>query len=161
LRNVLSMRSVRLCQKIIFFISYFFACFLNSPYLRFLRSASVYFFVPFLVTMISWVHAKNALTNFSSSAFPFLVWWLQCIKNRFCKLYFFSIKKLYTKHAVNILSAPPLTAIISFSLGHTLFFNTSKYICLWVDVSEMFFISFIVPVFSHVFFINIRFEIFQ
>jgi hypothetical protein len=52
------------------------------------------------------------------------------------------MKKLYIKHEANILSAPQLTATITFSLGSTWFFNVSKYHCSCVSVREMFFICF-------------------
>ena len=154
------MRSVRLCPKIIWSIWCFFACFLNSSYLRFLSCHSVYFksFSFGLFTMISWVPAKNFIMNCSSVIFPFLVQWLQCIKNRFCKSYLFFKKKLYIKHAVNMLSAPPLTATISFCLGCTLLLSRLKHVCRCTDFMVMFLIHLIVPVFFHDLFINIGFE---
>ena len=159
-KNVLSIRSVRLCPKINWLMVCFFACFLNSSYLRFLSCASVSLsVVPFvLFTMISCVSLKNFLMNSSSAVFPGLTQWLQCIKNRFCKSYLLFIKKLYIKHAVNILSEPPLTAIISFWLGDTLLLRSSKHAHCWANERVMFFISLIVPVFFHIFFIKVGFE---
>ncbi len=160
-RNVLSMRSVRLCPKINWSIWCFFACVLNSPYLRFLNSASVFFLLLILLTTISCVPSKNLRMNCSSVVLPALVWWLQCIKNRFCKLYLFFKKKLYIRHAVNMLSAPPLTATMTFWPGDTLLLSTSKHSCCCAKFKGIFLIHLIVPGFFHDFFIKAGFEKFQ
>ena len=152
------MRSVRLCPKTNWSMWCFFICFLNSPYLQFLNWDSVAFLLLILLLIVICVHSKNLLINCSSVVFPVLVLWLQCIKNRFCKLYLFFKKKLYIKDAVNMLSAPPLTATITFWLGCTLLLSSSKYVCWWANVRVVFFIHLIVPMFFSIFSINIRFE---
>jgi hypothetical protein len=70
-------------------------------------------------------------------------------------------KKLYIKHAANMLSAPPLTATISFWLGFTLLFSTSKHHCCCANAREIFLIHLMVPGFFHDFFIEVGFEKFR
>lgn len=117
LRKVDSIRSHRLCPKMTNFILCLLLNLLMCVYLRDLRSASLFLLEEDFEIQVRFVHVKYFLTNTSSWSLSGLILWLKCIKNRFCKLYLFIMKKLYIKTAVIILSGPPEIATSMLSLG--------------------------------------------